>query len=179
MTDMAVRIVEAKGAEIVELARAFMSPAVPPSLPRPVLRVADKDVAKIRVHRRLAHKAISETVSASVTPDDPELQTTCRDVVAALVGIEPKTPVEAMIATQMISLHNAVADSLRMARDSSEPLRGVHLDHASRLSRTFAALVDAFERARNKGRQTVVVQHVYSGGQAVGHVSMKPRMRER
>ena len=174
MTDVAARIVEAEGAEIVELAGAFMSPAAPPPQPRPVLRVADKDVAKIRIHRRLAHKAISETVSASVTPDDPELQTTCRDVVAALVGIEPKTPVEAMIATQMISLHNAVADSLRMARELSEALRGVHLDHANRLSRTFAALVEAFERVRNKGRQTVVVQHVYSGGQAVGAVVREP-----
>jgi hypothetical protein len=171
MTDVAARIVEAEGAEIVELAGALMSPAAPPSQPRPVLRVADKDVAKIRVHRRLAHKAISETVSASVTLDDPALQTTCRDVVAALIGIEPKTPVEAMIATQMISLHNAVADSLRMARESSEPLRGVHLDHANRLSRTFAALVETFERVRNKGRQTVVVQHVYSGGQAGGAVT--------
>lgn len=55
----------------------------------------------------------------------------------------------------------AVADSLRMARKSSEPLRGLHLDHANRLSRTFTALVEAFERVRNKGRQTVVVQHVY------------------
>jgi hypothetical protein len=100
-----------------------------------------------------------------------ELQTTCRDVVAALVGIEPKTPVEAMVSTQMISLHNAVADSLRMARESSEPLRGVHLDHANRLSRTFAALVETFERVRNKGRQTVVVQHVYRGGQAGGAVT--------
>jgi hypothetical protein len=43
--------------------------------------------------------------------------------------------------------------------------------HANRLSRTFAALVKAFERVRNKGRQTVVVQHVYPSGQAVGAVT--------
>ena len=163
------------GAEIVALARAFMpAPAAPPppsSGGRPVLRVANKDVAKIGVHQRLAHKAISDTVLASVTPDDLELQATCRDVVAGLVGIAPKTPVEAMLATQMIGMHNAVADSLRLARESSGPLRGVHLDHANRLSRTFAALVEAFERVRNKGRQTVVVQHVYPGGQAVGAVT--------
>ncbi len=57
-------------------------------------------------------------------------------------------------------MHNAVADSLRMARESCGPLRGVHLDHANRPSRTFAALVKAFERVRNKGRQVVVVQHI-------------------
>ena len=47
-------------------------------------------------------------------PDAPELQATGRDVVAALVGIAPKTSVEAMLG-----MHNAVADSLRMARRSS------------------------------------------------------------
>ena len=134
--------------------------APPPVRRRPVLRVADKDIAEIKVHPLLARKAISETVLASVSPDDPEFQATGLDVVAGLVGIEPKTPIEAILATQMISLHNAAVDSLRMARESSEPLRGVHLDHANRLSRTFAALVEAFERVRNKGRQTVVVQHV-------------------
>lgn len=172
MTDMAARIVEAEGAEIVELARAFMSPPAPPSSGgRPVLRVANKDVAKLSLHPVLSHKAISETVLASVTPDDPEFQTVGREVVAGLIGIAPKTPVEAMLATQMIGMHNAVADSLRIARELSGPLRGVHLDHANRLSRTFAALVEAFERVRNKGRQTVVVQHVYRGGQAVGAVT--------
>jgi hypothetical protein len=159
------------GRDIVDLAQAFIPAPAPPSGGRPVLRVASKDIAKLKLHPRLAQKAISETVLASVCPDDPELQATGRDVVAGLIGIAPKTPVEAMLATQMIGMHNAVADSLRMARESSEPLRGVHLEHANRLSRTFAALVEAFERIRNKGRQTVVVQHVYPGGQAVGAVT--------
>jgi len=158
----------------VELARAFMSdPAPPPSASRPVaeLRVSNEDVAKLRLHPHLARKAISETVLASVRPDDPEFQSVGRDVVAGLVGIAPKIPVEAMLARQMIGVHNAVADSLQLARESSGALRGLHLEHANRLSRTFAALVEVFERVRNKGRQTVVVQHVYRGGQAVGAVT--------
>jgi hypothetical protein len=169
---MAASITDDQGAQIVELARFLQQQSAPPPVaPTLELRVASEDVAKLRVHPRLAQKAISETVLASVTPDDPELQAVGREVVAGLVGIAPRTPVEAMLATQMIGMHNAVADSLRLARGSSEPLRGVHLDHANRLSRTFAALVEALERARNKGRQTVVVQHVYSGGQAVGAVT--------
>jgi len=179
MTDaVAARIAaefgEAEGAEMIALARSFMpDPAPPPPGVHRVaeLRVADKDVAKLRLHPHLARKAISEAVLASVRPDDPEFQATGRDVVAGLVGIAPKTPVEAMLATQMIGMHNAVADSLRLARESSGALRGLHLEHANRLSRTFAALVEVFERVRNKGRQTVVVQHVYRGGQAVGAVT--------
>ena len=102
------------GADIVALAGFLQQQSAPPAPPgrrRPLLRVASGDVAKIKVDPRLAHKAISETVLASVCPDDPEFQSTGRDVVAGLVGIAPKTPVEAMLATQMISLHNAVADS--------------------------------------------------------------------
>ena len=64
------------------------------------MRVVNKDAAKLSLHPVLSHKAISDTVLASVTPDDPELQATGRDVVAGLVGIAPKTSVEAMLATR-------------------------------------------------------------------------------
>ena len=183
MIDLAARCVEefgeAEGAQIVALAEFLQQQSAHPAQPVAKLRVASEDIAKLNLHKRLAHKATSETVLASVSPDDPEFQSVGCDVVAGLVGIAPKTPVEAMLATQMIGMHNAVADSLRLARESSGPLRGVHFDHANRLSRTFAGLVEGFERVRNKGRQTVVVQHVYPGAQAVGHVSMKSQTRER
>jgi hypothetical protein len=170
--NMAAHIIDEEGAEIALAHDLLRQEQTPPSVRRrAVLGVAYKDVAKIKVHPVLAHKAISEAVLASVTPDNPEFQTLGREVVAALVGTAPETPIETMLATQMIGMHNAVADSLRMARESSEPLRGAHLDHASRLSKTFAVLVEAFERVRNKGCQTVIVQHVRSGGQAIGVVN--------
>jgi hypothetical protein len=167
--NMASHITDERG-EIVQLAEFLQQAEAPPAV-RPVLRVADRDVAKIRVHKRLAHKALSETILASVAPDDPEFQTVGGEVVAALVDIDPKGAVETMLATQMVAVHNASVDSMQMARQSCEPLRGMHLEHASRLSRTFAVLVEALERVRNKGRQTVIVQHVRSGGQAIGVVN--------
>ena len=120
-------IVDEQGAEIVALARQEQTP--PPQRRRPVLKASYEDIAKIRVHPVLAFKAVSDTVLASVTPDDPEFETVGREFVAGLVGIAPETPIEAMLATQMIGMHNAVADSLRMAGESCEPLRSVHLDH--------------------------------------------------
>ena len=60
------------------------------------------DVLKLSLHPVLSHKAISETVLASVCPRDPEFQSVSRDVVVGLAGIAPKIPVEAMFATQMI-----------------------------------------------------------------------------
>ena len=163
--NMASHIVDENGVEVA-LAHLLREDEAPPSV-----RIADRDVAKIRVHPRLARKALSEAILASAAPDDPELlQTVGGEVIAALVDIDPKGAVETMLATQMVAVHNASLDSMRMARQSFEPLRGMHLEHASKLSRTFAALVEAFEKVRNKGRQVVVVQHI-RGGQAIGVVN--------
>jgi hypothetical protein len=47
--------------------------------------------------------------------------------------------------------------------------RDMNLRHAAKLSRTFAAQVEALSRYRGKGQQKVVVEHVHvhSGGQAI------------
>ena len=123
MIDLAARCVEefgeAEGAQIVALAEFLQQQSAHPAQPVAKLRVASEDIAKLNLHKRLAHKATSQTVLASVSPDDPEFQSVGCDVVAGLVGIAPKTPVEAMLATQMIGMHNAVADSLRLARELS------------------------------------------------------------
>jgi hypothetical protein len=145
----------------------------PPPTPKPRLRVRDADfeAACGALDRDFGTKVISDAVLASVRPEDEAFDQVGREAVAALVGIQPKNPVEAMLAAQMIGVHNAAADSLRLARMTIGPHRAMHLDHANRLCRTFAALAEAFDRHRNRGKQTVVVQHVYPGGQAVGMVN--------
>jgi hypothetical protein len=47
--------------------------------------------------------------------------------------------------------------------------RSENLSQANKLSRTYAALLEALNRHRGKGAQTVTVEHVHvhSGGQAV------------
>ena len=55
--------------------------------------------------------------------------------------------------------------------------RGENLSQANKLSRTYAALLDALNRHRGKGQQKVTVEHVHvhSGGQAiVGTVERPP-----
>ena len=75
--------------------------AAPPRRLRPPSGLAGRQQGRRQpLHPVLSHKTISDTVLASVTPDDPELQATGRDVVAGLVGIAPKTSVEAMLATR-------------------------------------------------------------------------------
>src|SRR6266481_924569 len=48
-------------------------------------------------------------------------------------------------------------------------VRRENLNHAGKLSRTFATLLEALNRHRGKGQQNVVVEHVhvYKGGQAI------------
>jgi hypothetical protein len=95
--------------------------------------------------------------------------------VAALVGIGPKDELEGMIAAQLLAAHNATMECYRRAMFGEQTFEGrrENLSQANKLSRTYAVLLDALNRHRGKGQQTVRVEHVtvQVGGQAiVGHV---------
>lgn len=99
---------------------------------------------------------------------------------AALRGIAPRDEVEGMIAAQMIGAQNAAMECYRRAMipDQSSEARRENLAQAGKLSRTYAALVEALNRHRGKGQQKVTVEHfhVHSGGQAiVGNVATSPQ----
>lgn len=91
--------------------------------------------------------------------------------VAALMGIAPKDEIEGMMAAQLVAAHNATMECHRraMLRDQTFEGRRENLNHANKLSRTFATLVEALNRPRGKGQQKVTVEHVHvhAGGQAV------------
>ena len=91
--------------------------------------------------------------------------------VAALIGIGPKDELEGMIAAQLLAAHNAAMECYRRAMLGEQTFEGrrENLSQANKLSRTYAALLDALNRHRGKGQQKVTVEHVHvhSGGQAV------------
>jgi hypothetical protein len=72
---------------------------------------------------------------------------------------------------ELLAAHNAAMESYRraMLKDQSFEGRQENLNQGNRLSRSFAALVEALKRYRGKGHQKVTVEHVHvhSGGQAV------------
>ena len=90
---------------------------------------------------------------------------------AALVGISPKDEIEGMIAAQLLAAHNASMECYRRAMIPQQSFEGrrENLNQANKLSRTYAALLEALNRHRGKGQQKVTVEHVHvhSGGQAV------------
>ncbi len=91
--------------------------------------------------------------------------------VAALIGIAPKDELEGMMAAQLVAAHNAAMECYRRAMIGDQTFDGrrENLAQANKLSRTYAALIEALNRHRGKGQQKVTVEHVhvYAGGQAV------------
>ena len=98
------------------------------------------------------------------------------DSAALLEGIAPKDAVEGMLAIQMITAHSAAMRFLRIASRSgqSPQVVEVNTNQAIKLMRTYTAQVEALNKYRSKGRQTMTVEHVHvhEGGQAiVGNVA--------
>jgi len=94
-----------------------------------------------------------------------------RAIAAALVGIGPKDEIEGMIGAQLLAAHNAAMECYRRAMLSEQTFEGrrENLNQASKLSRTYTALLEVLNRHRGKGQQKVTVEHVHvhAGGQAV------------
>jgi hypothetical protein len=91
--------------------------------------------------------------------------------VAALAGIGPRDELEGMLAGQLLAAHNAAMECYRRAMIGEQTFEGrrENLSQANKLSRTYAALLDALNRHRGKGQQKVTVEHVHvhQGGQAI------------
>jgi hypothetical protein len=91
--------------------------------------------------------------------------------IAALVGIHPRDELEGMMAAQLIAAHSAAMECYRRAMIGEQTFEGrrENLNQANKLTRSFAALLDALNRHRGKGQQKVTVEHVHvhSGGQAI------------
>src|SRR5438874_8868223 len=98
----------------------------------------------------------------------------------ALIGIGPRDELEAMIAAQLLAAHNATMECYRRAMLFEQTFEGrrENLSQANKLSRTYAALLDALNRHRGKGQQKVTVEHVHvnAGGQAIVGVVHSPKV---
>jgi hypothetical protein len=96
-------------------------------------------------------------------------------MLAVIKGVEPRDQIEAMLAAQMAAVHMAsMTFARRLAHVDNIPQQDSAERAFNKLTRTFAAQVEALKRYRSGGEQKVIVQHVHvaEGGQAiVGNVS--------
>jgi hypothetical protein len=94
---------------------------------------------------------------------------------AAVRGIGPRDETEALLATQMVAIHNAtVSAARRLAHVETLTQQEGASTMLNKLARTFAGQVETLKKYRSTGEQNIKVQHVTvaDGGQAViGNVS--------
>ena len=107
-----------------------------------------------------------------------DVQGTAKATMALLQAIGPQNPLEGVLATQMVGVHNATMHCLgRVTSLSQVPeVASRYADLAGKLARTFTAQIEALNRLRGHGQQKIVVEHVRvePGGQAfVGNMSQK------
>lgn len=104
-------------------------------------------------------------------PNTIDKDTSVNAVMAMLLNIQPQDTMEAMLVTQMIATHAQAMEWSRRAVLPEQTERGIEMNvsRATRLMRTFTSQVEALQKYRNKGQQTIQVQHVnvQSGGQAI------------
>src|SRR5262249_39472467 len=148
------------------------------------------DVSKLRGHLKVIGGSMSDDCNNLVAnqttwtlwffadSDPEEIRRERHAAVDALMGIKPGMNSKGMIAAQLIAFHNASMECYRraMIRDQTFEGRREALSQANKLSRTYAALLDALNRHRGKGQQKVTVEHVHvhEGGQAiVGNVESR------
>ena len=91
-------------------------------------------------------------------------------ILAAMHGIAPKNEVEGMLAAQMVTVHYAAMNQMRLI-NSADTLEkfNCYANQANKLMRTYTAQMETLKRYRAKANQTVRVERVYvnEGGQAI------------
>jgi hypothetical protein len=96
-------------------------------------------------------------------------------MLSVIKGIQPRDQVEAMLASQMAAVHMASMTLARRLAHVEDIRQQDSAERAfARLTRTYAAQMEALKRYRTGGEQKVTVQHVTvsDGGQAiVGNVT--------
>ena len=124
------------------------------------------------VDRDALHGLLSQLVKASAVGRKPD-QGNLSFMVSMLKSIAPRDSLEAMLATQMVGIHLAsMRCACRLACTDDVPQQESLTRALTRLSRTFAAQMEALNRHRSNGTCAITVQNlsVQDGGKAVvGH----------
>ena len=96
-------------------------------------------------------------------------------MLAGIAAMRPRDEAEAMLIAQMIATHElAMTFARRLKRIENIPQQDSAVNGLTKLTRTYAAQMEALKRYRSGGEQKMTVQHVHvaEGGQAiVGNVN--------
>lgn len=125
----------------------------------------------------VGERLITQVINAQVWPKAENLDDHTIKAITAMAEIAPKTPIEAMLAVQMIAAHDAALMFMYRAtlKDQTPDGMDANVMRATRLMRLFNEQLEAMQKLKGKaGQQKVTVEHVHvhQGGQAiVGNVN--------
>jgi len=121
-----------------------------------------------------------ECMVARIGEDGDHTSTAVNSALAIVSAIAPTNEIEAALAVQMAGTHTLSCEmAARIVRNDNIERMNTYVNAASKLQRTFLAQLDALDRLRGKGQQTVRVEHVTvaPGGQAiVGDIHHYPHL---
>lgn len=124
--------------------------------------------------RDAMHGMLGQLVKASVNGRKPDA-VNLAFMLAMVESIKPRDAIEAMLVTQMVSVHVTAMRCAHHLACAEEPVSQESAERALvRLARTFPAQIEALNRYRNNGAPAVTVQNVSvaDGGNAiVGNVT--------
>jgi hypothetical protein len=117
----------------------------------------------------LANMELVGVVNATLSPSERT-----PDKIRALVSLyqdcDTQGPMEAMLMSQMVTVHKHAMKLMAKASEiSSVTSSEAVMNTANKLMRTFTAQVEAFEKLKRGGKQVIKVDHVHvhEGGQAI------------
>jgi len=111
----------------------------------------------------------NQLINEGSTGSEPK-QNEINYLLSIVRGIEPRDPLETMLALQMAAVHNATMTfARRLAMVETIPQQDSAERALNKLARTFTTQIETLKRYRSTGEQKVTVQHVTvnDGGQAV------------
>ncbi|MBR0822794.1 hypothetical protein [Bradyrhizobium liaoningense] len=121
------------------------------------------------VDRDALHGLLKQLVKASVIGQKPD-EANLAFMVSMIRSIAPTDSIEAMLVSQMVSVHMAAMHSACRLACIDDLAQHESVTRAlTRLSRTFAAQVEALSRHRNSDERTIMVRNlsVQDGGRAI------------
>jgi hypothetical protein len=115
--------------------------------------------------------SFAERIIRQVIQAQPQASLNLELATTMLYELAPKDPIEGLLAAQMIAAHEMAMEFTRRAMVKDQSIEAVerNVNRSTKLMRTFVAQMEALNKYRNKGQQTIQVQHVNvnDGGQAI------------
>ncbi len=116
----------------------------------------------------LVDRMLGQLINLDPRADD-DTAAAANAALEGLAALAPRDAAESFLAAQMLATYQAAMDCYRrgLFPDQTLAARDLYLKHAAKLSRLYADQLLALAKYRNRGQQTVRVEHVTVNGNAI------------